>query len=56
MELQTKAEAEKEVFNVKENTLHANNVDVKGNLIIGNWIWFDNDDESLSLKWVGGVE
>ena len=54
VELQTKAETEKKVFRVEENTLHAENVDVKENLIIGKWIWFDNEDESLSLKWVGG--
>ena len=52
--MQEQADKESEVFHVEENTLHAENVDVKGNLIIGNWIWFDNEDGSLSLKWVGG--
>ena len=52
--MQEQADKESEVFYVEENTLHAENVNVKGNLIIGNWIWFDNEDGSLSLKWVGG--
>lgn len=52
--LKDQAKSEEEVFSVEGQTMHVENVSVNQNLTVGNWIWFNNDDKSLSLKWVGG--